>query len=83
MACHDTLLILAQNIDELIKEEKDLKNKLILKSLSTSTWKALQEHTTEMGRERITVNKKCHVCGVSVGEKHKAICSVGPDVFKG
>ena len=26
--------------------------------------------------------KTCHVCGVKIGEKHKSICSVGPDIFR-
>lgn len=30
-----------------------------------------------------SADKKCHVCGVSLGEKHLSYCSVGPDIFHG
>jgi len=30
----------------------------------------------------LSAPKRCHVCGVMIGERHKSICSVGNGVYR-
>ena len=43
--------------------------------------KEIEKMYKEIGEE--LKEKRCHVCGVSEGELHKGICSVGNGIYRG
>ena len=52
MPCHDTLIVLAQNLEKLADIEKDIVKRLALKQLSSDAWRGYNEHVTMMNRSQ-------------------------------